>query len=89
MNVIELLITNKIADNEFRADAIATGIKAWECKTEEEILTRARLYREWRNSKIYKTTPVKDMFTPPTMKGEMADAQMDENINGEFMKWSG
>jgi hypothetical protein len=51
--VIELLKEHKIADNDFRASAIATKLKLWECKTDEEKLKRARLYRNWRTSKIF------------------------------------
>jgi hypothetical protein len=56
MNVIELLIQNGIASNQFQASHIANGLKLYECKTDEERLKRARLYRDWRNSKIYNTT---------------------------------
>lgn len=53
MNIIELLILEKIADNGFRASAIANGLKLADLPTDEERLARARLYRDWRNSKIY------------------------------------
>ena len=53
MNDIELIKSNKFADNDFRASSIATGCKLWECKTDEEKIARVRLYRDWRNSKIY------------------------------------
>lgn len=53
MNDVELIKEHKFADNDFRAAAIATGLKLWECKTEEEKIARVRLYRDWRTSKIY------------------------------------
>ena len=53
MNIIELLIEAKLADNNHRAAAIATGCKFWELKTDEEKLTRARLYRNWRDSGVF------------------------------------
>jgi hypothetical protein len=53
MNVCELIKFHKFADNDFRAAAIATGCKLWECKTEDDKIARVRLYRDWRNSKIY------------------------------------
>lgn len=56
-NVIELLIKDGIADNNFRAMHIANGLKLADLKTEEEQLKRARLYRDWRVSKIF---PAKD-----------------------------
>ena len=76
MNDIELIKSNKFADNDFRSSAIATGCKLWECKTDEEKIARVRLYRDWRTSKIYgketkpcfemackgEAVPVVDMF---------------------------
>ena len=53
MNDVELVKEHKFADNDFRAAAICTGLKLWECKTDDEKLARVRLYRDWRNSKIY------------------------------------
>lgn len=78
MTVIELLKQHKIADNDFRASAIDKGLKLWECIDDEERLERARLYRDWRNSKIYgkntapcfekaitgEAVPVVEMFQP-------------------------
>jgi hypothetical protein len=62
-NVTDLLITEKIADNTFRAAAIATGCKLWECVTNEEKVTRAKLYRNWRDSGIFgkRTQPCFEM----------------------------
>ena len=58
-NIIELLKENKLADNDFRASAIANGCKLYELRTDEERLARARLYRDWRVSQIFgnKTAP--------------------------------
>lgn len=52
-NVIELLKTAKIADNDFRAMHIANGLKLADLKTDDERLSRARLYRDWRSSQIF------------------------------------
>jgi hypothetical protein len=52
-NVIELIMAEKIADNGFRAAAIANGCQLSALKTDEERLARVRLYRDWRNSGIY------------------------------------
>ena len=62
MNVTELLITNGIADNQFRAGHIATGLRLWECETDEAKLERARLYRAWRNSGVYKKSDTKSCY---------------------------
>jgi hypothetical protein len=56
-NPIDLLIEEDIARNRFQAAHIINGLKLWELETDEERLERARLYRDWRNSKIY---PEKD-----------------------------
>jgi hypothetical protein len=53
VNVVEMLINDKIASNPFQAAHIANGLKLGECKTDEERLTRARLYRDWRVSQIF------------------------------------
>ena len=88
MNDIELIKSEKFADNDFRAAAIATGCKLWECKTDAEKIARVRLYRDWRVSKIYgketkpcfekacagEAVPVVNMFK---ITQEMFDAQMD------------
>jgi len=50
MTVIEMLINDKIASNPFQAAHIANGLKLGECKTDEERLARARLYRDFRNA---------------------------------------
>lgn len=41
MNISDLLTNNDIADNQFSAGHIATGLKLWECETDEEKLKRA------------------------------------------------
>lgn len=51
MNVIELLLLNGIAENSFSASHIATGLKLYECKTDDEKLERAKLYRRWRSKR--------------------------------------
>ena len=91
MNDIELIKSEKFADNDFRAAAIATGCKLWECKTDAEKIARVRLYRDWRVSKIYgkETKPCFEKAcagVPVPMfeiTQEMFDAQMDR-INGEL-----
>lgn len=50
MNLVQLLIENKIADNCFRAAHIVNGLKLWECTDETKALEMAMLYREWRNA---------------------------------------
>ena len=52
MNVIEMLINEGIAKNGFQAAHIANGLKLAGLP-EAEQLKRARLYRDWRNTKIY------------------------------------
>lgn len=75
-NAVEVLIENKIANNSFRAARIASRLKAWQCKTADEFLTRARLYRAWRSSQVYgkNTTPCFEM----ALKGEPAPEQIKQ-----------
>lgn len=50
MTIVELLISNRIAKNEFQAQHIVENLKLLELETESEQLARAKLYREWRNA---------------------------------------
>ena len=49
-NIMEWMIAEKIAKNEFNASAIINGLKLWDLKTEDEQKARIRLYRDWRNA---------------------------------------
>lgn len=51
--VAQSLMAEKICDSGFRAEAIIRGLKLMELATDEERLSRAKLYRDWRNSKIF------------------------------------
>lgn len=53
LHIYNLLLRDKLADNEYRANHIMRGLKLSELKSDDEILARARLYRDWRNSQIF------------------------------------
>lgn len=85
--IVELLIREKVADNQFRAAHIVKGCKLAELGTDEARLARARLYRDWRNSQIYgkKTEPCYEM----AIKGEAVPVEKmfdgdrsDDEYNG-------
>ena len=48
VNIIERLISEKIAENGFSAAHISNGLKFGDMADDEERMTRARLYRKWR-----------------------------------------
>jgi hypothetical protein len=62
VNPIEMLIQDGIAKNQFQAAHIANGLKFGECKTSDEMLARARLYRDWRVSQIFPKSDTKSCY---------------------------
>lgn len=50
MNIIDQMITDKIAKNVFQATHIANGLKLAELKTDAEKIERYKLYRRWRDA---------------------------------------
>lgn len=48
MNIIEWMVSEKIAQNEFAAAHIANGLKLISLPTDEERIARVKLYRKWR-----------------------------------------
>lgn len=50
MNIIDQMITDKIAKNVFQATHIANGLKLAELKTDDEKVARYKLYRRWRDA---------------------------------------
>lgn len=73
MTDTELLITNGIADNQYSAGHIATGLKLWELKTDDEKLERARIYRLWRPA----TEKKKSKLIPTYQAYQLAIASID------------
>lgn len=60
MNIIEWIISEGYADNEFRSAHIANGLRLTELHGDMDAQqARVKLYRDWRNSKVYgtKTAP--------------------------------
>lgn len=50
MNLIQWIVEQKLAKNEFAAAHLANGLKLSEVKDFESQQARVRLYRDWRNS---------------------------------------
>lgn len=51
MNMLPIMmwmVSSKMAQNEFAASKIATGLKLWELPDEEAMKARVLLYRKWR-----------------------------------------
>ena len=57
--IVELLLTHKLSSSSFSAAHIVHGCQLLDMDTDEARLARARLYRDYRLSKIYgdKTAP--------------------------------
>ena len=47
-DVMLWMVSTKLAQNEFAASKIATGLKLWEIETDDERKARVELYRRWR-----------------------------------------
>ena len=50
MDVVQMILLDNIAKNQFQAAHIATGLKLWELDSDEKKRKRYKLYREWRNA---------------------------------------
>lgn len=46
--IVFWMIENKLAENNFSASHLATGLKLWELPTEDAMKARVKLYRRWR-----------------------------------------
>ena len=54
MNIVEWIIENKFARNEFQAAHIANGLRLAEIRNNPELQQeRVKLYRAWRDSQTY------------------------------------
>jgi len=49
-NIMDWMITEKIAKNDFNAAAIVNGLKLHEVADDEARKSRVKLYRDWRNA---------------------------------------
>jgi hypothetical protein len=49
-HVIDWMIAEKIAKNDFNASAIVNGLQLWQVEGDEARKVRCRLYRDWRNA---------------------------------------
>ena len=49
-NIMDWMIAEKIAKNDFNAAAIVNGLKLHELAGDEARKARIRLYRDWRNA---------------------------------------
>lgn len=48
--IMDWMLSEKIAKNDFNASAIVNGLKLWELDNDEDKKARVRLYRDWRNA---------------------------------------
>jgi hypothetical protein len=48
--IIEMMIREKIASNQWQASHISEGLQLHLCHTREEQVKRCKLYRDWRNA---------------------------------------
>ncbi len=48
--IMDWMITEKIAKNDFNAAAIVNGLELYKLDNDEAMKARVRLYRDWRNA---------------------------------------
>lgn len=46
--IMNWMVSEKLATNEFAASQIVNGLRAWELDNEDAIKERVKLYRKWR-----------------------------------------
>lgn len=46
--IIQWMVSLKLAQNEFAASKIVTGLRLWELSSEDAMKARVLLYRKWR-----------------------------------------
>jgi len=86
MNIVEQLVAEGIAQNNWQAANIANGLELMKCKNDEERMERARLYRDWRNSQAFPKSDTKSCFEK-AIKGEPAPiAMFEEAVHSEVQK---
>lgn len=49
-DLMNWMITERIAKNDFNASAIVNGLELYKLSTDDERKARVRLYRDWRNA---------------------------------------
>jgi len=82
--IIDKLIEEGIAQNQFQASHIANGLKLYMLRTDEERIVRAKLYRDWRNSKAFNDTKscyemaIKGEKAPPALIEEAKHKKDEE-----------
>ena len=74
-NIVEQLVKEGIAQNNFQASNIANGLDLIHCKNDEERMRRARLYRDWRVSQYFPKHDTKSCFMK-AIAGEEAPAPL-------------
>lgn len=74
MNIHEWMLKNKYAMTGFQASHIYEGLLLWKCGSFDEQVERVKLYRSWRNSKVYGNNR-KPCFEK-AIKGEPAPAPL-------------
>lgn len=78
MNIIEWVIKNKYAKNVFQATHIVNGLQLASLHgNPDKQIARVRLYRRWRDSKVYNDT--KSCFAKAIL-GEEPPAEMFESV---------
>lgn len=74
-NIVEQLVAEGIAQNNWQAANIANGLDLIHCKDDDERMKRARLYRDWRNSQYFPKSDTKSCFEK-AIAGEPAPAPL-------------
>ncbi len=62
-SILEYMIDNKLAENQFAASRIYDGLKLSKCRSFEQQVDRVKLYRRWRaKTDVKNDIPAKQAF---------------------------
>jgi len=91
MNIVETLVSEKIASNPFHASNMLNVLKCGELATDEERIERCRLYKAWKltgeNKQMAREMAIKGQPAPKQMfTQERAEQIVDELGFGQYQK---
>ena len=87
MNIIELLVEEKIADNAFHAAGMLNVLRCGELATDEERLERCRLYKAWKlageKKPIARQNAIKGIPAPMQMFEDFIEDDDDDEVHSD------
>ncbi len=92
IEIMNWMITEKIARNDFNASAIVNGLELYKLNDDETMKARVRLYRDWRNagepSKVAFQHAIKgDVIQALPIEGVLLSEPDEHRSDGEYNGW--